>query len=574
MKPLHIFFFVSAVFVVLIGHLFKMQILDHDKYLDLSERNRIRPVVLQAPRGIVLDRFGRELISNRLAFDCYLIPKEGNADRKSTFKQLAVILGRDEIEIIKKYDRRAGSYSPVLIAGDLDKDEAIQIEESMETLPGIFIKTRPVREYPAKEAASHVLGYVGALNRTEFDHLKSYGYNFHDETGKDGVEKAYESYLRGAFGSVHYEADHQGRLLRVLHIQEPLEGRSLQLTLDLDLQVHVNQLLEQQKGAIAVMELEKGGLLSLNSTPAYDPNHFIQASRETGIVQSLLTNPDLPLLNRAIAGLYPPGSTFKMVTAKAGLSNEKFNKESRFTCNGSLSLGNYVFRCWRRGGHGSQSLIEAIEHSCNVFFYNVGKRLSSATLSDEAKRFGLGSKTGVDLPGEKRGLVPNKKWKRKNMGKPWYQGETVIFAIGQGYLLTTPLQVLRAAARVAANGTLLQPHVVKQIGSINVEPRPTASSDQNDEDWDLIREGMRRVVQSPMGTGQRAKSSKVEISGKTGTAQAPSGKDHAWFVGFAPSENPRAAVVVFLEHGGKGGYSAASIAGKIFNWMSDKGYFT
>lgn len=573
-KPLRIFGFISVLFAVLVMHLFRMQAIDYKTYRTQSERNRIRPVILEAPRGLMLDRHGREVVSNRLAFDCYLIPQEGKRHLERTLGRLKRILGESESRLTGRYlARKKGAFTPVLLAGDIEKESAIRIEEYSDRMPGIFIKTRPVREYPLGKAAAHVFGYIGPLDAEEYRQLREGGYRMADWIGRSGIEKSFESYLRGQSGAVQYEVDSHGRLLRVLNIQEPHEGKTLELTLDLDLQETASALLEEQTGAVVVMDLSDGGVLAMASSPSFDPNLFLRPSRERSPARRVLVDPKKPLINRAISAEYPPGSTFKIVTAVAALSGGKITERTSFFCPGFFTLGGRTFKCWQRSGHGTQNLIEAIEHSCNVFFYNVATRLDIDALGATAAAFGLGEKTTIDLAAEKKGLVPSRDWKRKTTGEEWYRGETVITAIGQGYLLVTPLQILRAASVAASDGVLFRPHLVKKIAGVDVAPRPPARGDFVPSHLAAVREGMKRVVGSPTGTGQRARSAGIEAAGKTGTAQSSTGDAHAWFVGYAPAASPEMGVVVFLEHGGRGGISAAAIAGEVFRWMTEKGYF-
>lgn len=572
MRPLHLFYFISVFFILVSVNLFRIQIVDYSYYKEQSERNRMRPVILEAPRGVVLDRYGRELVSNRLAFDCFIVPQEGKEYLEKTLHRLSLILADSEPDLMKNYESgRTGLFTPVLLSEDVRKDAAIRIEEESDFLPGVFIKTRPVRQYNIGKAGAHVLGYVGPVSSSEYRDLKDYGYRMIDLVGKTGIERSYESYLKGKNGAVQYETDSRGRLLRVLSIQEPVDGRILQVALDMDLQLFVNDLLADYTGAVCVMDLESGGILAMASAPSFDPGLFSRP-RNRDVLRDIFADPRHPLINRAIAAQVPPGSTFKIVTAHAALSAGKLTRNTEFFCPGYFMVGKHRFNCWRRGGHGAQNIVEGLEHSCNVFFYNVGSRLDVSTLGAMAKEFGLGRKTMIDLPGEKDGLVPSREWKRKVFRQSWYKGETVILAIGQGYLLVTPLQMLRAASVAATDGFLYQPHLVTKIGDVEVEAR-RARRVISSGHLATVRKGLRLVVQSPTGTGQRAKSKAVEVFGKTGTAQAPSGADHAWFVGFAPYEGPEAAVLVFLEHGGKGGVSAAKMAGATFTWMAENGYF-
>lgn len=564
--------FVAGVFGLLWIALFKMQIVDHRFYLEKAERNRIRPVVLEAPRGVVYDRAGRELVGNRLSFDCFLLPQREGAD--ATLERLAADLGQPVEKLRARYIKgKVGWYTPVLVAPDIDHAAAVRVEEDSEALPGVYIKTRPVRRYPLGPAAAHVLGFVGAINPQEFGRWREMEFRRTDLVGRDGLERYYDAYLRGRHGASQFEVDSRGRLLRVLGIQDRVQGLSLTTTLDLDLQREAGELLEPFKGAVAVMELEHGGILALASAPGFDPNWFVMGEKPNDEITRAIRDSGRRFFNRAVSGEYPPGSTFKILSGLAGLGTGKIGAGTSFFCPGSLTLSGHTFRCWRHEGHGSQNLIAALEHSCNVFFYNLGLRAGASAIERTAREFGIGEKTRIDLPQEKPGVLSGPEWKRRVMHQSWYAGETLNFAIGQGYLLTTPLQMLRATAAVATGGRLLRPFVVARIGRMDVSPRAEEHIPLRTEDLTLVRKGMEQAVASDQGTGQRARVEGVTVLGKTGTAQTPRGEDHAWFVGYAPKDRPRAAIVVMLEHGGKGGMNAATIAGRMIARMKEIGYF-
>ncbi len=544
-------------------------------YRGLSERNRIRPVLLESPRGAILDRSGKALVANRLAFDCYVVPEEAEKDLAGLARELAALAGVPEDALVKRFRAlKREPLRPIVIAKDVDREKAFAIEERIDRLPGVFIQTRPVRHYAIGKAGSHVLGYLGAIGPQEYARLKHYGYRMTDWIGRTGLERAYESYLRGKHGAWQFEADSRGNLIRALSIQEPVEGQSLQTTIDRDLQILVSDYLADQTGAIAVMDLRDGSILAWASAPAYDPNLFIRHEKEAPNLRRLLDDPREPLLDRVIQGEYPPGSAFKIVTASAGLRSGQVQTDTRYFCPGSFSLGDHTFRCWLREGHGAESLEEAIEHSCNVFFFHLAQRIGVSALAREAELFGFGRRTGVDLEGEKVGLVPTPQWKREARGESWYPGETLIFGIGQGALVATPLQVLRSASVISSGGYLVEPHLAKRIGRVDMKVTGPKKVGDDGQGLERIRRGMTLVVQSPRGTGQRAYSDLIPISGKTGTAEAgDEEEDHAWFVGYAPSDEPEYSLVVFLEHGGKGGFSAADIGGRVFSWMAQRGFF-
>jgi len=563
---------VTAIFAILLLLLFKMQVVDYRFYRDKAERNRIRPVILEAPRGVVKDRDGRELVGNRLSFDCFILPRKEGVDE--TLERLALQLRQPVERIRARYAKgRTGWFTPVLVAPDIDHDSAVRVEEDSDQLPGVFIKTRPVRRYPLGSTAAHVLGFVGAINPQEFGRWRDMDFKRTDLIGRDGLERAYDAYLRGRHGASQFEVDSRGRLLRVLGIQDREQGLELMTTLDARIQQKAGELLEPFRGAVAVMELEHGGVLALASAPGFDPNWFVMGEKPNEEITRAIRDSTRRFFNRVVGGEYPPGSTFKIISGLAGLGAGKVTAGTSYFCPGSYTLGGHVFRCWNHSGHGSQNLVAALEHSCNVFFYNLGIRTGAQALERKARDFGIGEKTRIDLPQEKNGILSGPDWKRRTMHQSWYAGETLNLVIGQGYLLTTPLQMLRATAVVATGGRLFRPYVVSKIGAMDVSPRAEAHVQLREEDLRVVRDGMEQAVRSDQGTGQRARVAGLTVLAKTGTAQTPRGEDHAWFVGYAPRENPRAAIVVMLEHGGKGGLNAATIAGRLLDHMKQLGYF-
>lgn len=567
-----LFLIFSLAFAWILTALFKMQVLDYSMYLEKSERNRIRPTVLEAPRGVIRDRTGRELVSNRLAFDCYAIPYKSGEE--TALRRLAPILKLSESKLLERYaSRKRGALTPILLSNDVSPETAIRIEESAWDLPNVYIETRPIREYRLGEAAAHITGYIGAIGDEEYDHRRGFGFRFTDWLGRSGLERVYDGYLRGEHGVEQFEADSRGRLLRVLDVRERVQGRSLDLTIDQDLQRFTYELMKETPGAVVVMELEKGGILALVSSPSYDPNIFVRSRLEAQRIRQTLKDPLKPLLNRALIGEYPPGSTFKIISALAALQANAISGSTRFFCPGSFYLGGFRFGCWKKEGHGSQDLLEAIEHSCNVFFFNTGMKTGPDAIARMSRSFGLGELARLDLGMEGKGLVPDPKWKEKTFKEKWYAGETANFAIGQGHLLTTPLQMVRAAAVIATGGRVLHPYIVSRVEGVDISPSQVRKVRLDSADLALVRRGMERVVASDAGTGQKARSEDFAIAGKTGTAQAPNGEDHAWFIGYAPAGEPRVAIVVFAERGGMGGMVSAPIAGKIFGFMRELGYF-
>ena len=548
--------------VVLSGLVF-VQIFMHERYTVMSEGNRLKVVPLVAPRGSIVDRNGEVLVKDVLSFDVSVIYSAvGNI--KSMAEALSKVLGIPTEEIadnIKKAKHQP--YTPFRIAADVGREKAINTEELSMDYPGLLLEVSTKREYVYGSTASGVLGYLGLINRSEFERLKPYGYQINDLMGRSGVEKEYDEYLRGKHGGKQVEVDHKGREVMTLGLKEPVSGKPVELTIDLRLQEFCDNLLEGKRGAIVVMDPQTGEILAMATAPTYDPNVFIDR-KENSKISRILNDPEYPLMNRAISGAYPPGSVFKVIIALASLETGLASAHATFTCNGSLVLGKRTFHCWREEGHGQQILEEAIKNSCNVYFWRLGLVLGVDLIAEYAAKFGIGSLTGIDLPGEFSGLLPSRAWKKKNLKEDWYKGETLNYSVGQGYLLCTPLQVARFISVFANKGFRVKPYIVKKIGGITLDKKEKKDIGFSPDALETVRKGMKRVVNDKRGTGLKARQDDVVVSGKTGTAQTSRGKSHGWFGGFAPYDHAKMVVVVFDEYGGKGGYYAAETAGKVF----------
>jgi penicillin-binding protein 2 len=542
-----------------------MQVLRGPRYKRLSDENRIKLVPIKAPRGRIFDRNGKLLVDNSLSFNLAVIPQE-LGDKGKTFNKLAGLLNLPSEELEDTYrSNYAVPFAPVVIKRDLTREDAFYLEEMSSSYPGVTIQPSPRREYVYAEKIAHITGYLGNISSRELAKLKDYGYEMTDFVGKDGIEKYFDTYLRGTDGGMQIEVDNKGRRLRVLGVREPVPGKDLRLTVDMDLQEAVYGLIKEKKAAAVVMDSGTGQILAMVSAPSYDPNIFVTPGMDRERI-FVLRNGDKKnrLTNRAIRGSYPPGSVFKVIVGAAALQTGKISKETSFECTGIYELGGSEFKCWKLSGHGMQNIREAIKNSCNVFFYNTGRRLGVDRLSAYASRFGLGKPTGVDLPHESSGLVPNRIWKRVKKREPWYEGETVNYSIGQGYLLATPIQILCAVNVFAARGSYFRPYLVSMIEKVEISKEAERRVGISEENLKIIREGMFGVVDDPHGTGQKAKVADLKIAGKTGTAQAPGGEPHAWFAGFCPYDKSKITVLVFVEHGGSGGLAAAELAAEIF----------
>jgi penicillin-binding protein 2 len=559
-------------FVALLANLFLMQIVRGGYYRSLSEKNRLRVLYLEGPRGAILDRNGEALATSRLSFNCSVIPREARGTIEASCRAVAPILGEDAETLLSRFQRRKpGAYNTALLAEDISKEQAMAIEEKLDLLPGFLIETRPQREYPLGASASHITGYLGPLNEDEQLFADYYGYKSSDWSGREGLEKYYETYLRGFSGGLQMEVNNRGRFVRALGVKEPKEGKDIRLTVDARLQKGVQGFLGGQKGAVIVMELSEGGILSLNSAPSYDANLFSSAAgrKKVGVY---LKDDDAPLINRAVRGTYPPGSIFKIVTAFAALKNKKIRPGGEFQCDGWTSVGGKRFPCWKAEGHGPETLSDGFAHSCNVYFYKTGLLAGVDAIARQAVKMGFGELTGIDLPGEKKGIVPTRDWKRRKKNEAWFDGDTANLSIGQGFLQVSPVQALEMVSAVAAGGESLRPHLIQEIQGVRVGERRGRSVEVSREDLAAVKRGLDAVVNSETGTGRLSRAEGVRIAGKTGTAQSGQDKTHAWFVGYAPEDKPRVALVVFLENGGRGGVNAAKVASKTFELLRDTGY--
>lgn len=563
---------ISLLFFLLAASLFYNQILRYGYYSKLSRNNSIRILPIEGPRGNIFDRTGRPLVINRLSFDVAIIYQE-IGDRRRLVRLLSDLLGMTGEEIVaalEKAGKRA--YAPVTIAEDIGKDEALALEEASFDVSGLVIETRAKRDYIYKHFGSHIFGYLSEITDSELETLRDYGYRMKDLIGRDGLEKYYESFLRGTDGGTQIEVDNRGRQTRVLGIKEPENGQDLQLTIDLSLQLACDKLLGERKGAIVVMDPRNGDILALASHPAFDPNIFVRRGASRERVSLLNDRTGRPMSNRAISGIYPPGSVFKIVTASAALEQKKLTRNTRFFCPGKYKIGNTSFDCWKEAGHGSQNVVEAMMNSCNVFFYNTGRALGVNRMETYTRFFGYGKPTGIDLPDEVGGIVPGKAWKTARNKGGWYEGETLNYAIGQGYLAVTPIQVAVMAAVMANNGNLVRPRLVKRIGRDDIQCQKPKSLGLKDDTIQEVRKGLFEAVNNEIGTGKRAKAAGLIVAGKTGTAQTSQGSTHAWFCGFAPYGDPKICLVVFLEHGGKGGLEPAEMARGLFEEAKARGY--
>ncbi len=575
---------VMAAFLLLGIRLFYLQIIKGEWYNMLSRNNCIRMKRVKAQRGLIFDRNGRVLVENRPSFNLQLIEKDAEP-LEDTIKKLCAYIepGPEEVEQ-RLEEKKHGPYEPVLIQEDIDRKTVASVLAHRFKLPGVNIEVAARRHYIYPSLAPHLLGYLGELKAEEKEKEEEVYQDRKtgDYVGRYGVEKAFEQDLGGSEGGRIVQVNAGGQVVDVLSEVPPEPGNNLFLTIDFELQKTAEELLADKKGAVVAMDPDTGEVLAMASTPGFDQNMFIggMTSEEW---KSLSGDPDQPMINRAVQCEYPPASTYKIVTALAALEENVVDPGETIYCPGHYRYGNRVYHCWKKYGHGHLNIVEAIAQSCDVFFYHMGKRLGVDKIAKYAGYFGLGSPTGIMIGKEADGLIPTSDWKLEKYGVPWQKGESLSIAIGQGYNLVTPLQMAVLISAVANGGTRYRPLVMKSIETVEGKqvkkgtPEVAGSLHAGRNSLEIIRKGLLRAVNSRHGTGYwHVRSRSVDISGKTGTAQLISRrrgeeikddddiedkyKPHAWFIGYAPSENPEIAVSVFVEHGEHGSSGAGPIA--------------
>jgi penicillin-binding protein 2 len=574
----------AVAFLGLMTRLVFLQIIQGERYSFLSENNRVRLKRVPGTRGMMFDRQGQLLVDSRPSFDLIFVPEDTD-DPAKTLGLLAHYLRRDENELLKIFEesKSRAAFDEIVLGRDVDWSAVVAVETHQIDLPGISLRTRPRRNYADGPMAAHVLGYLGEINQKQLKILKEQGYIVGDEIGQYGLERRWEELLRGQSGGQQVEVDALGRRVRVLHEVTDVPGYTVHLTLDRQMQEAAYEALKGKQGTIVALDVHNGAILTLASTPAFDPNVFargIKSDEWSALVKDQLR----PLNNRATQGQFPPGSTFKVIMAIAALEEGVIQPESFIQDPGFFPFGNRSFRDWKKGGHGAVNLHRAIVESCDVYFYQLGPKLGIDRIAKWARAFGLGEKSGIALDDERSGIIPDTEWKRKRFRQPWYPGETVSVAIGQGYVTVTPLQLANMMAAVANGGKLYRPYLVTKVQSVDgTTVREYGSElirtiELKADTLNRVRNALADVVTGPGGTGGAARSPLIKVAGKTGTAQVIEMKgaylkseqlsyfsrDHAWFVAYAPVENPQVAIAVLVEHGGHGGEAAAPMAKKVF----------
>lgn len=574
-------------FVGLIFRLWYLQVVNGWKYRAKSENNRIHLQDIPPLRGMIFDRNGRLLVDNRAGYDLCVIPEDVQ-DPEGLLNSLNDLVGVDLDQARDRFREGLNSlpFKTVRIKKNISRDELAAIETHRFNLPGITIQVRPQRHYLYNHLAAHVLGYLGEITEQQLGSGRYVNNSAGDLIGKSGMELEWQRILNGIPGGEQVEVDAAGRKLNVISRKEALPGANVYLTIDSHLQGVAEKALEGKAGAVVAIDPMDGEILAMASSPWFDPNVFVKGiDRETW--EAMVGGADHPLQNRAVSGQYPPGSVFKIVAALGALQEGLLDPEEKLFCGGSYRLGKHVYRCWKKAGHGWIKLHEGVAQSCDVYFYQVGKRLGIDNIGVYARRMGLGAGTGLDLPHEKPGLIPTRQWKLKRWRVPWQQGETLSTAIGQSYVLVTPVQMACLLSSVFNGGKLFKPQLTKKIhlpGGKDIQKFRAV------ERWDLgidnaylelVKKALVGAVNEPHGTGGKARLEQVVVAGKTGTAQVVSlqkmdrndaeenipepFRDHAWFVAIAPASQPKIAVAVVVEHGGHGGSAAAPIAKEVIS---------
>lgn len=565
--------------LILVSRMYYLQVIQADKYIMMAESNRISMRILPPPRGIILDRFGEPLAVNNQNFRVQIISEQTSGSLVDALDSLGKIipLSPSDYEYVQKEVKRKRAFVPVTVAENLTWEKMASIQLNAPELPGINIDEGLTRYYPYGYETAHVVGYVGPVNEKEITGdplLELPGFR----KGKTGVEAQYDLPLRGSGGFRKIEVNVLGREIRELEKNKGIPGAQIDLTLDIRLQKYALEQFKKNSGALILMDVDNGDILALVSAPSFDANIF-----NTGISndewQKLASDIRKPLVNKAISGEYSPGSTFKMIVALAALESGVISSSTEIYCGGHMELGSHRFHCWKPEGHGYLNLIEALAVSCDIYFYEVARKVGIDKIADMAKRFGLGVKQEIDIPGEKSGLVPTQEWKKRVFDEPWQQGETMLTGIGQSYITTTPLQMAMVIAKIANGGKNIKPHLIKK--AYVDEPKNIKISKHF---LNIVKQGMNDVMNDPQGTAfySRIPNQLGGMSGKTGTTQvrrismkeresrlltqeelAWEERNHALFVGYAPINNPKYAIAVIVEHGGGGASVAAPIAKNV-----------
>jgi penicillin-binding protein 2 len=581
------FFVIKILFVLLILYFWKLQILDFQAFWQKSEANRIREIVVPPQRGLIRDRNGIVLAKNIASFRASLI-RENCKDYEESCSIISRLLDLEPAvleERVEKYESLP-LFQPIVIKDNLTYEEVSRIRSRQYELPELVVQSEPRRNYPFGTLASHVLGYLQEISPAEMEMDTYKTSRMGDLIGKTGLEKQYEESLVGTEGKILEIVDSVGREIGEVSRIDPIRGNEIHLTLDFDLQKKAEEILDGREGAVVVIKPDTGEVLAMASFPNFDPNKFINRFTPDEWI-ALINSPEFPLQNRAIRGLYSPGSLFKPSMLLAGLDQGIVNDSTTYICRGSTIIYGHPFACWKAEGHGTVNLYSAIQHSCNIYFYHLGKRLGIEEIARYARMFGLGSPTHIDLPGEKTGLVPDPDWKKRVRDERWYPGETISVSIGQGPLLVTPLQIAVYTALIANRGVRVTPYLYAK--EIQEDEDITSRHEKRHDRSSIPEVYFEKVVQgmwqsvNDRGTAVLARIRDFDVCGKTGSAQVVSRataeklakqereiKTHSWFTGFAPKNKPEIVVSIIVEYGGGGGATAAPSARELFELYKEK----
>jgi penicillin-binding protein 2 len=569
---------IIVIFSIILFRLLELQVVRGAIYQELSERNRIRQIPVSASRGVIVDRQGNILVNNRPSYCLFIVPFEYM--RNPVDAEIASNILNISNNEIEKLIQKSGNamFTPIKLIRDLDFETLSNIEENKLDLPGVFYNIETVRTYSPDIEATHLLGYLGEINRLELNSLQKQGYRLGDLIGRSGIERYFEYLLKGYKGYRYVEVDARGREVGNFGGKRdiaPKPGKNIMLTLDSELQKLAETYIEEGRGSIVVLNPQNGEILAMVSKPDYNLEEFTNGLSFDRLV-NLQSNLDKPFLNRTTQAMLEPGSTFKLVLAAAALEENIVDPDEKYICQGEFILGNKVFHCWRPEGHETVNMVDAIMGSCNVYFWNLGLKISIDKIAHYGKHFGFGTGWEMDLSEESTGILPDRQFLNKKYGKnKWGKGTILNLSVGQGDLLVTPIQMVMMASIIGSEGMCGDPHLLRSVQdpsgkwqdkSLNIKRINGISS----ETYKILKQGMSGTVNLPGGTGNSAWIHGVEVCGKTGTAQNPQGEDHAWFVGFAPRDNPIIAIAVVIENGGSGGSIAAPIAGRIFRWYFNR----
>ena len=562
-KILTVVCLIAALFFILVTKLWQLQILQGDEYRRQSEENRLRIVRVAAPRGIIYDRNGIPLVKNSPYYSVSINPQTlGRID----ITALSTLLNMDKGTLAERISHNRSLYEPIRLKEGLSPKDIAFIEARRSDFPGLSIDVDVSREYLFGSVGSHLIGYLGKPNQTQSKNPEFRDVPSDAFIGQWGVERLFDKELRGTPGERVIEVDALGRELRLIQEKPSVSGEDMKLAMDINLQKEAEEAFGEKTGAFVALKPDSGEILALASKPSFDPNLFARGIT-SGQWEDIIKNPRQPLLNRALQSQYPPGSTFKIITALAALEQGVITPDTKVTCKGGIAYGRWHFGCWQKKGHGTLSLHRALVESCDVFFYETGKKLGIDRIASYARELGLDSEIGLKLVKERRGLIPDTKWKQDKKKQPWYLGETFNAAIGQGYVAVTPFQMAGVMSIVSNGGSVYAPSILL----LKDKPKPVKRLNIKPETFAILDKALFGVVNEQGGTGWAARSPMAQICGKTGTAQvvglkrdskylSEMQKDHAWFVSYAPYEKPEIALAVLVEHGGHGGGAAAPIA--------------